>query len=100
MNAILNTLSKADAVFVKVGADWKLDKNLINSNSSKSGNFDALKTLVNDTKVYEISVGSEFNYKTETGDVKTMSFGEINAGEPADQIKKSIAETKKNYNER
>lgn len=68
MKAILSTLSMADAGYVKVGAEGKLDKTLINSNTnSESGNFDALKTLVNDTKTYEIAVTDGFSYKDDVG---------------------------------
>lgn len=78
LKAILNTLTKADAEYVKVGADGKIDKTLINSNSnSESGNFDALKTLVNDTKTYEVAVVGEFAYKDGAVEVKSQSFGEV-----------------------
>jgi len=77
LSAILNTLSKADAAFVIVDADGKIDKSLINSRSSESGNFDALKTLVNDTKTYEVAVLSDFVYKDEKGGIKTETLGQV-----------------------
>lgn len=52
--ATQNGLSASDAKYVKLDSKGFIDKKLINSASSESGNFNALKQLVNDTKVYDV----------------------------------------------
>ena len=49
--AILNTIPKSDRAFIKLGTDGKIDKKLADSHVSKSGNFNSLKTLVDDKSV-------------------------------------------------
>lgn len=82
LKAIHNTLSKEDAEFVKIGADGKIDKALMNSHKSSSGNYENLLTLVNDTKTYDVSVTDKFDYKDDKGNIGTQSYSEVTQGEP------------------
>jgi RHS repeat-associated protein len=75
--AIKNGLSASDAQHVKLDSKGMIDKQAINSISSESGNFNALKQLVNDTKVYDIQVTDKFTSKDENGKVSVQSMGEV-----------------------
>jgi RHS repeat-associated protein len=90
LEAIRNGLSANDAKLVKLDSKGLIDKKLINSKSSESGNFNALKQLVNDTKVYDIKVTDKFDYKSEDGSTKNVSMGDVAykdfvTGEPLDK---------------
>lgn len=77
LNVIKQTLSEDDAKFVQLDADGNIDRDILNSRDSESGNFASLKTLVNDDTVYEVNITEQIEYKTETGEVKTVDLGEI-----------------------
>jgi RHS repeat-associated protein len=77
MQAVLNTIPKADRAFVKLGADGNIDKKLLDSHSSSSGNYNSLKTLVDDKRLTTISVTDHEEYKDKSGNVKEVSMGPI-----------------------
>jgi RHS repeat-associated protein len=77
MQAILNTVPKADRAFVKLGADGKIDQKLVDSHSSSSGNYNSLKALVDDKKVVTVSVTDHYDYKDKNGNVKSDNMGSI-----------------------
>jgi hypothetical protein len=83
--AILNTISSADAKYVKIGSDGKIDKALINSYSSESGNFNTLKELVNDKRVYEMSVSDKVTYKDKDGATQTINMGPVTQGDATER---------------
>lgn len=73
--AILNTLTAADQAYVKLDKNGMIDKDLINSHSSASGNFNSLKSLVSDKRTIEITVANEFKYKDKSGAIKWGKIG-------------------------
>lgn len=75
--AIQNTLSKSDRAFIKVGADGKIDKNLADSHTSKSGNFNSLKALVDDKSITVVSVTDKITFKSPEGRITTEKMGSI-----------------------
>jgi len=77
MRAILNTVSKEDRAFVKLGADGKIDRKLMDSHSSSSGNYNSLKKLVDDKKVVTVAVTDHYDYKDKSGNVKSDNMGPI-----------------------
>lgn len=74
-NAILNTLWTLDQAYVKLDRNGMIDKDLINSHSSESGNFISLKSLVNDKLTIEVTVSNEFKYKDKSGEIKSGKIG-------------------------
>jgi len=81
---VLNTLTKEDRSFVQFSEGGNIDKELINTSNSTSGNFKALLQLANDERTYEARVDNSFNYKNENGESVNQKFGEITQGDPAD----------------
>jgi RHS repeat-associated protein len=77
MQAILNTIPKADRAFVKIGADGKIDRKLLDSHNSTSNNYVSLKVLVDDKKVTTVSVADQFDYKDKNDNVKTEHMGAV-----------------------
>ena len=77
LNMIKNSLTEEDAKYIQLDKNGNIDAELLNKAHSNSGNFADLKALVNDEKEYEVSVSSEFEYKTETGELKTRNIGDI-----------------------
>ena len=73
--AILNTLTAEDAVYVQLDKNGMIDRGVINQRQSKSGNFQALQTLVNDNRITEVTVASKFNYKDENGKMQVGKSG-------------------------
>jgi RHS repeat-associated protein len=81
---ILNTLPKEIRSNIVFNDNGFVDKNIFNSIDSKSGNFEALKTLVNDSRIYDVSVASGFTYMDESGETHNINFGEISIGNAED----------------
>jgi len=75
--AILNTLTAEDAAYVQLDKNGMIDRGLINQRQSKSGNFQALQTLVNDDRTTEFTVSEGFDFKNSSGDVESGSLGGI-----------------------
>ena len=75
--AILNTIPKSDRAFIKLGTDGKIDKKLADSHVSKSGNFNSLKTLVDDKSVTVVSVVDKMTFKGPDGKLTTEKMGPI-----------------------
>ena len=73
--AILNTLRTADQAYVKLDKNGMIDKDLINSHSSASENFNSLKSLVSDQRIIEVTVANEFKYKDKSGAIKLGKIG-------------------------
>jgi RHS repeat-associated protein len=62
LQMIRNTLTAEDAKFVQLDADGNIDRGLINSRESSSGNFNSLKDMVNSDMVLEVSLAESFDY--------------------------------------
>lgn len=75
--AILNTLPKEVRSYVVFDKNGRIDKSILNYVSSTSGNFAALSQLVNDNRIFEVSVTDKIIYKDETGELIERSMGEI-----------------------
>jgi len=75
--AILNTLTKEDMAYVKFDKNGMIDRNLLNSSESSSGNFSSLKQLVNDDRTFEFNVTDKITYKDEKGNLIEKSLGPI-----------------------
>lgn len=73
--AVLNTLTEADQAYVTLDKNGMIDKDLINSHSSASGNFNSLKSLVNDKRTIEVTVANEFKYRDKSGAIKWGKIG-------------------------
>jgi hypothetical protein len=73
--AVLNTLTEADQAYVTLDKNGLIDKNLINRHSSASGNFNSLKSLVNDKRTIDVTVANEFKYKDKSGAIKWGKIG-------------------------
>jgi len=68
MQMIINTLTKADRSFVQFNSNGQINRDMLNSANSSSGNFIALQQLANDKTVFEVNVNNKFEYKNETED--------------------------------
>jgi RHS repeat-associated protein len=79
--AILNTLTKKDMEYVKFNDKGLIDRDLLNSANSTSGNFGALKQLVNDERTFEFNVTDKITYKDENGNLVDKSMGIITQGD-------------------
>lgn len=77
LQAIQNGLTKADRGFVKVGADGKIDRKLLDSHSSSSGNFNSLKKLVDNKNLVTVSVANHEVYKDKSGKIHDKEMGPI-----------------------
>lgn len=82
---ILNTLTKEDRGYIQFNDKGQLNKDLLNSANSISGNFLALKQLSNDKTIFEVIVDKKFEYKNENGEIKNVDMGEITQGDPNDR---------------
>jgi len=60
LRVLQNTLAVNDAKYVQKDRNGEVDKTLINSHNSNSGNFNDLKTLVNSKTEYKVEVSSEY----------------------------------------
>jgi uncharacterized protein RhaS with RHS repeats len=88
--AIKNTLTASDARYVKLDSKGMIDKQTINSIKSESGNFNALKQLVNDPQIHDIQVTDKATYKDTEGNIKTakleVSYFDFLTGEKLPQV--------------
>jgi len=71
---ILNTLTQEDQKFVQLDSEGFIDRDLINSHRSESGNFNALKELANSDILIEVSLASSFEYMDNEGNIQTQSM--------------------------
>jgi len=78
---ILNTLPKDIRSSIIFNEGGNIDKEVINKIESKSGNFEALKQLVNDSRLYNVSISNEYTYMDESGNTATKSFGNVSIGD-------------------
>ena len=81
LQMITNTLTSADAQFVRLDANGHIDRDLINSHESESGNFNALKAMVNSEMVVEVSLASGFNYVDAEGNAGYSEMSHFPADE-------------------
>jgi len=84
LSMIKNTLTKADAQYVRLDNNGTIDKDYLNSNLSSSANYQRLSQLVNDDQIFEVNIASGFNYKDGEGNVQSTEFGSIFQGEPSE----------------
>ena len=75
--AIRNTLPKDIRSYVVFDKNGSIDRGILNSVSSTSGNFIALSQLVNDNIEYEVNVTDKIKYKDENGKLIDLSMGKI-----------------------
>jgi hypothetical protein len=61
--AIRHTLQKKDQSYVVLDAQGRIDRHAIHGHTSKSPNFQALKTLVNDALVVDVIVSNDYLYR-------------------------------------
>jgi len=83
-HAIRNTLSAADRIYVALDKDGMIDKHLINSHRSSGGNFNALKTLVNDPRIIEVIQSNEYQYRYKDGSIRYGKLGVLYSNELED----------------
>lgn len=81
---ILHTLSKEDRVYVQFNEKGQINKSIINSANSASGNFQALQQLVNANTVFEVNSDNKFVYKDENGKTIKKDMGPIQQGDLKD----------------
>ncbi len=67
LKMIKNTLTSKDAKYIKLDKNGNIDRKLINSHTSESGNYNSLKEMVNSDKVVEVSTAEQFNFVDENG---------------------------------
>ncbi len=67
LEMIKNTLTTEDAKHIKLDKDGNIDRNSINSHTSKSDNFKDLKEMVNSDKVVEVSTNDNFDFVDNKG---------------------------------
>ena len=79
---ILNTLGEEDRKYVKFSDNGLIDKDLLNSWESESGNFNALLALVNHEETFEAVLTESFTYIDENGQINIRQFGEIQIQDP------------------
>jgi len=69
---ITNTLNKKDAKYVQFDKNGMINLELLNSHSSKSGNFNSLMELANSETITDVSLDDKFDYVDENG--KSSSY--------------------------
>ncbi len=84
MQMILNTLTKEDRAYVQFNDNGQINRNMLNSSNSSSGNFQALQQLTNDKTVFEVNVDNKIDYKNENGEIVNKDMGPIQQGDPND----------------
>lgn len=82
LDAIKNTLPEKDRNFVVLDKEGNIDREILNSNTSESGNYSNLKELVNSEITVEYSITTEMTYiKNGEQETKTMSMERDENGE-------------------
>ncbi len=67
---ILNTLPVEDRAYVQLDDNGNINRELMNSHNSESGNYDRLCQLVNDDMMYDVILDDEkYIYKDKNGDL-------------------------------
>lgn len=84
LQMIQNTLTAADARFVRLDANGRIDRDLINSHESESENFNSLKTMVNSEMVVEVSLADNFNFIDQNGNIGNAQMPYMAADEYSD----------------
>ena len=75
--AILNTLPRDLQKHVVFNPNGTINKVLLNSTKSNSGNYVALSSLVYDKRIYEVIVTDKIVYKDENGTLNEKGLGDI-----------------------
>jgi RHS repeat-associated protein len=85
LNMIKNTLTKADAQFVRLDQSGNIDKDFLNSNTnSTSGNFGSLQTLVNSETMVTVDLANSYSYSDSEGNLQTSDMPYFPADEYSD----------------
>jgi hypothetical protein len=74
LKVIQNTLNKEDIKYVRFDANGNIDRDYLNSHSSKSGNYAALLELVNSNIVINVSLSENVEYMDNEGNMRTKAF--------------------------
>lgn len=75
LEMIRNTLTTEDMKYIQLDKNGLIDKQLMNSHKSKSGNFGALLELVNSDILTEVSFAvDQFSYMDNDGKMQTMEM--------------------------
>ncbi|KFE98934.1 hypothetical protein IX39_16140 [Chryseobacterium formosense] len=82
LKAIQNTLPKEDRQFVTLDKDGNIDREVLNSHKSTSGNYSNLSELVNSTTTIEYTVGNSVSYYDKNGNFIKDDASEIRYGTP------------------
>jgi len=84
LDMIKNTLTKFDAQNVKLDKDGNIDRDLLNSVESSSGNFNSLKVLVNSETMITVDLATQYNYIDASGNPGTSEMPYSPADEYSD----------------
>ena len=82
MQMILNTIAKEDRAYVRFNDNGQINRDVLNSANSSSGNFQALVQLANDKTIFEVNVSDKIDFKNEKGDIISKDMGPIQQGDP------------------
>ncbi|MBT1711380.1 hypothetical protein KK062_24270 [Fulvivirgaceae bacterium PWU5] len=82
--AIRHTLRAKDRPYVVLDAQDRVDRAAINRHTSKSPNFQALKTLINDTLVVEVTIGNDYLYRDTHDSIRHGSLVAVYTNELTD----------------
>ncbi len=86
LDMIKNTLTKADAQFVRLDNSGNIDRDFLNSNtSSSSGNFASLQTLVNSETMITVELANSFTSSDSDGNLKSSDMPYMPADEYSDR---------------
>jgi RHS repeat-associated protein len=79
---ILNTIPKDLRSYVIFDKNGYIDKKSIEKIISKSSNYEALKKLVTDSRLYDVIIANSCEYKNKLGESKTYSLGKLDYALP------------------
>jgi hypothetical protein len=82
--AICHTLQAKDQPFVVLDAHGRVDRPAINRQTSRSPTFQALKTLVNDTLVVEVTISNDYLYRNTHDSIRHGSLVAVYTNELTD----------------
>jgi hypothetical protein len=77
-NVIRKTVSEADAKFIRLTDDGRIDKDFLNQCENNEGNIGKLKEIVNNERVVQFNVSDNIDYKDELGIIRNEPMGPIN----------------------
>ena len=74
LEIIRKTVSSADAQYIRLTKEGRIDKELLNQCEHNEGNIAKLKEIVNRSEIVNFAISDRFEYKTETGVEVCTSF--------------------------